>query len=228
MTRSARQGRDVEPAIRDVGAAGASRLTRGIDLLVSGTALVVLSPLLLALAGVVRATSPGPALFRQVRVGYRGQPFVMLKFRSMTDGCDDAVHREYNQRELAGEDPRDGRDGVYKPAADPRITRVGRLLRSTSLDELPQLINVLRGDMSLVGPRPALDWEVALYQPHHHERFLVKPGITGLWQVSGRNLLSMREALDLDVEYVRRRSVELDLRILARTVPTVLRPGLTR
>jgi lipopolysaccharide/colanic/teichoic acid biosynthesis glycosyltransferase len=152
----------------------------------------------------------------------------MLKFRSMTDGCDDAVHREYNLRELAGEDPREGRTGVYKPAADPRITRIGRLLRVTSLDELPQLINVLKGEMALVGPRPALDWEVALYQPHHRERLLVKPGITGLWQVSGRNLLSMREALDLDVEYVRRRSVRLDLTILARTVPAVLRPGLTR
>jgi lipopolysaccharide/colanic/teichoic acid biosynthesis glycosyltransferase len=152
----------------------------------------------------------------------------MLKFRSMYVDCDDAPHREYNRRELAGEDPRAGDDGVYKVADDPRITAVGRLLRTTSLDELPQLINVLKGEMALVGPRPALDWEVALYRPHHHDRFLVKPGITGLWQVSGRNRLSMPEALDLDVAYVRRRSVGLDLRILARTVPTVLRPGLTR
>jgi lipopolysaccharide/colanic/teichoic acid biosynthesis glycosyltransferase len=209
-------------------APGTPWLTRGIDLLVGGAALVVLGPLMLVLAGTIRATSPGPALFRQVRVGYRGQPFVMLKFRSMRADCDDALHREYNRRELAGEDPRDGGAGVYKPVHDPRITAVGRLLRVTSLDELPQLINVLKGEMSLVGPRPALDWEVALYQPQHHDRFLVKPGITGLWQVSGRNLLSMREALDLDVAYVRRRSVRLDLRILARTVPAVLRPGLTR
>jgi lipopolysaccharide/colanic/teichoic acid biosynthesis glycosyltransferase len=152
----------------------------------------------------------------------------MLKFRSMRSDCDDALHRRYTERELAGEDPRDGSTGVYKPARDPRITAVGRLLRVTSLDELPQLMNVLRGEMALVGPRPALDWEVALYRPHHHERFLVKPGITGLWQVSGRNRLSMPEALELDVAYARRRSVALDLSILARTVPAVLRPGLTR
>lgn len=207
---------------------GSTWPTRVIDLLVGGTALVVLSPLMLVLAAAVRATSPGPALFRQTRIGYRGTPFVMLKFRSMRVDCDDTLHREYNKRELAGEDPRDEHTGVYKPARDPRITAVGRVLRVTSLDELPQLINVLRGEMALVGPRPALDWEVALYQPHHHERFLVKPGITGLWQVSGRNRLSMREALELDVAYARRRSVALDLSILVRTVPTVLHLGMTR
>ncbi|GAA0808013.1 sugar transferase [Spirilliplanes yamanashiensis] len=226
MTRSLPAARDAGPAPRV--APGSPRLTRAIDVVVSGAALVALSPLLLVLAGAVRATSRGPALFRQVRMGYRGQPFVMLKFRSMTDGCDDAVHREYNLRELAGEDPRADGSGVFKPAADPRVTRIGRLLRVTSLDELPQLVNVFRGEMSLVGPRPALDWEVAQYAPHHHDRFLVKPGITGLWQVSGRNRLSMREALDLDVAYVRRRSLALDLRILARTVPVVLHWGLTR
>jgi lipopolysaccharide/colanic/teichoic acid biosynthesis glycosyltransferase len=204
------------------------RTSRVIDVVLAAVALVALSPLLLALAAAVRATSRGPALFRQTRIGYRGEPFVMLKFRSMRVDCDDTLHREFNRRELAGEDPRSGRTGVYKPAHDPRITPVGKLLRVTSLDELPQLFNVLRGDMALVGPRPALDWEVALYQPHHRERFLVKPGITGLWQVSGRNLVSMREALDLDVAYVHRRSVSLDLRILARTVPTVLHLGSTR
>ena len=206
----------------------ADRVSRVIDVVLAAVALVTLSPLLLAVAAAVRATSRGPALFRQTRIGYRGEPFVMLKFRSMRVDCDDTLHREFNRRELAGEDPRSGRAGVYKPAHDPRITPVGRLLRVTSLDELPQLFNVLRGDMALVGPRPALDWEVALYQPHHRERFLVKPGITGLWQVSGRNLVSMRDALDLDVAYVHRRSVSLDLRILARTVPTVLHLGSTR
>ncbi len=205
-----------------------SRLSRVIDVVLAGGALVALSPVLLLVAAAVRMTSPGPALFRQTRVGYRGEPFVMLKFRSMRVNCDDTLHREFNRRELAGEDPRGDGAGVYKPAHDTRITPVGRLLRVTSLDELPQLINVLRGDMALVGPRPALDWEVALYRPHHHDRFLVKPGITGLWQVSGRNLLSMPEALDLDVAYVHRRTVALDLRILARTVPTVLHLGSTR
>jgi lipopolysaccharide/colanic/teichoic acid biosynthesis glycosyltransferase len=203
-------------------------MSRVIDVVVAGVALVVLGPLMLVVAAVVRATSPGPALFRQTRVGLGGEPFVLLKFRSMRVDCDDTLHREFNRRELAGEDPRGGATRVYKPAYDPRVTPVGRLLRVTSIDELPQLINVLRGQMALVGPRPALDWEVALYQPHHHERLLVKPGITGLWQVSGRNLLSMREALDLDVAYVHRRSVALDLRILARTVPAVLHLGSTR
>jgi lipopolysaccharide/colanic/teichoic acid biosynthesis glycosyltransferase len=215
-------------AARSPAVASASRVSRVLDVVLAGVALVALSPVLLLVAAAVRLTSRGPALFRQTRVGYRGEPFVMLKFRSMRANCDDALHREFNQRELAGEDPRNDQTGVYKPAHDTRITPVGRLLRVTSLDELPQLINVLRGDMALVGPRPALDWEVALYQPHHHERFLVKPGITGLWQVSGRNLLSMPEALDLDVAYVHRRSVALDLRILARTVPTVLHLGSTR
>src|SRR4051794_7519426 len=137
--------------------------------------------------------------------------------------CDQTVHRNYVRRELSGEDPRepDG-SGLFKLDRDHRVTPVGRILRSSSLDELPQLINVLRGEMSLVGPRPALDWELELYQPHHHERFEVKPGITGLWQVCGRSRLPMTKALDLDVEYVRRRSLGLDLWILVRTVPAVL------
>jgi lipopolysaccharide/colanic/teichoic acid biosynthesis glycosyltransferase len=205
--------------------------SRLIDVTVSALALVVLAPLMILIAVLVRATSPGPALFRQTRVGYGGQPFVMLKFRSMTTGCDDAVHRDFVGRMLLGEDPRqtgDDGDGLYKLRGDCRITPVGRVLRATSLDELPQFFNVLRGEMSLVGPRPALDWEVELYQPHHHERFGVKPGITGLWQVSGRNRLTMTEALELDVQYARRRSVALDLLILLRTLPAVISRGAAR
>lgn len=201
----------------------ADALTRLIDVTVAASSLIVLAPFMLVIAGVVRATSPGPALFRQTRVGHRKQPFVILKFRTMQVDCDETVHRSYVCRELSGEDPRepDG-SGLFKLERDHRVTPVGRILRSSSLDELPQLINVLRGEMSLVGPRPALDWELELYQPHHHERFQVKPGITGLWQVSGRSRLPMTEALDLDVEYVRRRSLGLDLWILVRTVPAVL------
>ncbi len=221
MTRSVRAARYADPAARV--APGSPRLTRAIDLLVSGAALVVLSPLLVTVAAAVRATSPGPALFRQVRVGYRGRPFVMLKFRSMTDGCDDAVHREYNRRELAGEDPREGESGVYKPAADPRITRVGRLLRVTSLDELPQLFNVLGGTMSLVGPRPPLPAEVERYDTSIRRRLLVKPGLTGLWQISGRSDLSWEESVRLDLRYVENWSLALDLLILWKTAWAVVR-----
>lgn len=197
-------------------------LTRVIDVVLAGSSLILLAPVMLPIAVAIRVTSPGPALFRQVRVGYRKRPFVMLKFRTMRVDCDDNPHRDFVRRELNGEDPRVAGRGLYKLEDDRRVTRIGRILRATSLDELPQLINVLRGEMAMVGPRPALAWELELYRPHHHERFEVKPGITGLWQVSGRSRLPMTEALDLDVEYVRRRSLALNLSILARTVPAVL------
>jgi lipopolysaccharide/colanic/teichoic acid biosynthesis glycosyltransferase len=197
----------------------ASRL---IDVVGAGLALVVLGPIMALVAVLIRLTSPGPAIFRQSRIGYRERPFAMLKFRTMTVNCSDAVHREFVSRMLNGEDPRGTGSGyLYKLQDDGRITPVGRFLRATSMDELPQLINVLRGEMSLVGPRPALAWEVALYQRHHHERFRVKPGITGLWQVSGRSRLTMNEALELDVEYARRRSLALDLSIIVRTIPAL-------
>jgi lipopolysaccharide/colanic/teichoic acid biosynthesis glycosyltransferase len=219
----------MSPGPRATPGTGDERLTRLIDVTVAGILLVVLAPLMALIAALVRATSRGPALFRQSRIGYGRGPFVMLKFRSMTVGCDDRVHRDFVSRMLRGEDPRPAdADGLYKLAGDRRVTRVGRVLRATSMDELPQLVNVLLGHMSLVGPRPALDWEVRLYQPHHHERFAVRPGITGLWQVSGRNRLTMTEALDLDVAYVRRRSLLLDLWILLRTLPAVLPRGAAR
>lgn len=196
---------------------------RVLDLLVSGVALVLLAPLMAAIAVLVRCTSPGPALFRQVRLGQHGRPFVVLKFRTMYVDVDDRLHREYVQKllvEPAAVAP--GPGGLYKLVDDPRITPLGRWLRTSSLDELPQLINVLRGEMALVGPRPVLPWEAALFTPRHSARFLVPPGLTGLWQTSGRNRLTMTEALDLDVDYVERQSLLLDLRILLRTVPVVL------
>jgi len=205
-----------------------SRPSRLTDTLAASTLLVVLGPLMLLIAALVRTTSRGPALFRQIRIGYRERPFVMLKFRSMYVDCPDEIHRDFVSRMLTGDDPRAAGQGLYKLDADRRITPLGRFLRTTSLDELPQLLNVLRGEMALVGPRPALPWEVELYQPHHRERFTVVPGITGLWQVSGRNRLTMTEALDLDVEYVRRRSLALDLWILAKTLPAVLPLGAAR
>jgi lipopolysaccharide/colanic/teichoic acid biosynthesis glycosyltransferase len=217
------------PAAAQSGPRPAGMVTRLIDVSGASVLLVVLAPVLVLIAVLVRSTSPGPALFRQVRLGYHLRPFVMLKFRTMRAGSDDGLHRDFVGRMLRGEDPRRaGSHGLYKLADDTRVTRVGQILRSTSLDELPQLVNVLRGEMSLVGPRPALAWEAEFYQPHHHERFQVKPGITGLWQVSGRSRLTMNQALDLDAEYARRRSVALDLLILARTLPAVFHVGAAR
>lgn len=204
----------------------ADRLTRLFDVVVSLVLLVGLAPLMVIVAILVRASSPGPVLFRQSRAGLHKRPFEMLKFRTMYVDCDDGVHRDFVGRMLQGKDPRCADNpGLFKLTGDQRVTPIGRLLRSTSLDELPQLINVLRGEMALVGPRPALAWEIELYQPHHHERFDVKPGITGMWQVSGRNRLTMNEALELDVKYARTRSVALDLRILVRTLPAIVSRG---
>lgn len=196
---------------------------RLLDVALAAAALLVLLPVLVVVGMIVRTTSPGPALFRQVRVGQNGRPFTMLKFRSMRDGVDDAIHRSYVSR-LLTEDvaPDGGTAGVYKLVGDSRVTAVGRVLRKTSIDELPQLLNVLRGQMSLVGPRPALAWEVELYEGRHRQRLAVLPGLTGLWQVSGRSALTMREALDLDVEYVARRGLGLDLAILVGTVPALM------
>ncbi|MFC5952185.1 sugar transferase [Pseudonocardia lutea] len=191
---------------------------RCLDLAVAAPALVVLSPLFLALAVLVRVCSPGPALFRQTRIGQHEQPFEMYKFRTMRSGCSDHLHREYVTRMLTDADVRNAvSDGLYKLDDDPRVTRLGAILRRTSLDELPQLINVVQGNMSLVGPRPMLPWETDLLGDVHRERFSVPAGITGLWQVSGRSRLSMTEALDLDVEYARRRTLLLDVSILVRT-----------
>lgn len=222
---------DLVTAIGDRPVAGKARAQarlgmaakRAVDLLLAGLLLVALSPLLLAIAATIRLTSPGPALFRQVRVGYRLAPFVILKFRTMYQDNDDTVHRAYVRAMLTGQPaPADPERGIYKLTDDPRVTRIGRLLRRTSLDELPQLINVLGGHMSLVGPRPVLPWEAELFEPRHQLRFAVKPGMTGLWQVSGRNVLTMQQALDLDVSYVRRRSMVLDLVTLLRTIVVVL------
>jgi lipopolysaccharide/colanic/teichoic acid biosynthesis glycosyltransferase len=206
------------PALgREVAAVPASK--RALDVVVGGIALVLCAPLLAVVWLAVRASSPGPAIFRQQRLGLGGRPFVLYKFRTMTAGADDAVHRAYVTRLLTEDAPAvGGNRGLYKLQGDLRVTRIGAWLRRTSLDELPQLVNVMRGDMSLVGPRPALPWEAELYQDVDRVRFEVLPGITGLWQVSGRNRLSMREALALDVEYVRRRTLLLDLGILLRTL----------
>ncbi|GAA3243371.1 hypothetical protein GCM10017691_48180 [Pseudonocardia petroleophila] len=207
---------------RDVRRADWDRaVRRTVDIAVSGLALVVLAPLLLMLAVSIRIDTPGPALFRQPRVGAGRRPFTFYKFRSMRVGGDDARLRELIAAEIRGEDTSAG--GSWKIDADPRITRVGRLLRRTSLDELPQMLNVLRGDMTLVGPRPCLDWEAEMFPPEFADRFSVRPGLTGLWQVNGRSTVGTLDMLRMDVDYVRRRRLSLDLRILAATIPSMIR-----
>jgi lipopolysaccharide/colanic/teichoic acid biosynthesis glycosyltransferase len=200
-----------------------SVVKRVADVTIASVALLLATPVLVAVWFAVRLTSPGRAVFRQTRIGDDRQPFVMYKFRTMVSDCDDAIHRDYVSRLL--EQRAEQVDGLYKIAADPRITRVGAVLRRTSLDELPQLVNVLRGELSLVGPRPALAWEAELFRSWADARFSVKPGLTGLWQVSGRNRLSMVDGLTLDVQYVAECSFRMDVRILLRTVPAVLGSG---
>jgi lipopolysaccharide/colanic/teichoic acid biosynthesis glycosyltransferase len=196
---------------------------RLLDVIVACIATVLLGPGLLIIALLVTITSPGPALFHQVRVGRDGREFRMWKFRTMDVNADDSIHRRYVTAVLTGQpDIAAGGARLKKLEDDPRVTRFGAFLRRWSLDELPQLFNALGGSMSLVGPRPVLPWEADLLESHHRLRFEVKPGITGLWQVCGRSAVSMLEALDLDVEYVARRSFALDVSILIRTIPTVL------
>jgi lipopolysaccharide/colanic/teichoic acid biosynthesis glycosyltransferase len=213
---------------KETAASGPRRdgVKRALDVAVASVLIVVAGPLLLLLWCLVRSTSAGPALFRQERLGRDMRPFTMLKLRSMYAGNDDQLHRAYVSGMLSAEEEAAARNGaLFKLVGDPRVTPLGGWLRRTSLDELPQLINVLRGEMSLVGPRPMLPWEAQLLAEPYRPRFTVKPGITGLWQVSGRSRLSMRRALELDVEYARRCCVILDLSILARTVPALFRGG---
>lgn len=200
-----------------------SRSKRLLDIAASGAGMMLLAIPSAVLAMLIRLDSPGPVLFRQARVGRGGREFEMFKFRTMSDGnCSDA-HRDYVRRMICGDDGSlRNRDGAHKLEDDPRITRVGRWLRKTSLDELPQLLNVFKGDMSLVGPRPPLAYEVEVYSPRHRRRLDAVPGITGLWQVSGRNRTTFEEMVDLDIAYIDSWSLMLDLRILAKTVPEVL------
>jgi exopolysaccharide biosynthesis polyprenyl glycosylphosphotransferase len=195
---------------------GARQLVKTVfDLAVASMLLVLLAPLLLALCLVIRLTSSGPAIFKQERVGRAGTTFRLWKFRSM--------YADAEQR-LADLQHLNEHDGVlFKVRNDPRITPIGRFIRKYSLDELPQLVNVLRGEMSIVGPRPPLPSEVTRYEGHAHRRLLVKPGITGLWQVSGRSDLSWDDTVRLDLQYVENWSLGLDLSVLARTVTAVLR-----
>ncbi|MGH8606509.1 MAG: sugar transferase [Gammaproteobacteria bacterium] len=202
-------------------------LKQGFDLAGALLALVLLSPAMLITALAVKLTSPGPAIFTQTRVGQKGAPFTLYKFRSMYLDTAEGIHREYITKFINGwhEESNEGTKErpLYKLKSDPRITWIGRIIRKTSIDELPQLFNVLKGDMSLVGPRPPLPYEVEQYQSWHLRRVLeMKPGMTGLWQVEGRSETSFDNMVRLDLRYVRTWSFAFDVRILIKTVKAVL------
>lgn len=192
-------------------------IKRIFDIALATAGLVLLSPLFVVLTLLVRLTSRGPAIFKQERVGFGGHHFSMFKFRSMVHDAE-AMRASLSEQSLYKD------DRLFKLEDDPRITPVGRFLRRTSMDELPQLWNVIRGQMSLVGPRPPLPREVAKYEAHHYMRFDMKPGVTGPWQVGGRNAIrEFEEVIRLETEYMRTWSIWRDMEILFRTIPTVLR-----
>jgi lipopolysaccharide/colanic/teichoic acid biosynthesis glycosyltransferase len=227
-------GRPSNPALypdlssRDNGRRSLLGIKRLMDIVGSALALIICTPLFLMMALAIKASSKGPIFFRQQRVGQYGRRFTFLKFRSMHINNDPSVHREYVTKLIAGQAEREvsnGKgEGVYKLTNDRRVTRVGKFLRRTSLDELPQLLNVLEGDMSLVGPRPAIPYEVAAYDTWHRRRVLeVKPGITGSWQVNGRSRVKFDEMVRLDLQYARSWSPWMDINILMRTPAAVFR-----
>ncbi len=196
---------------------------RAIDILGSACALLFFAPIFLALAIAIKATSPGPVFFRQERVGFNGKNFFMLKFRSMKTNCDSAEHQKYIAKYICDQKDSAVEPGVFKLTNDSRITPIGAFIRRTSLDELPQLINVLTGDMSLVGPRPPIPYECELYDIWHRRRLLsCKPGITGLWQVMGRSRTTFDEMVRLDLKYIREWSLFLDIKILFKTPRAVI------
>jgi exopolysaccharide biosynthesis polyprenyl glycosylphosphotransferase len=197
-------------------------LKRALDLVVALVLLVFTAPLFAVVALAIRLDSRGPVLFRQQRLGYDQRPFTILKFRTMRVGTDQEEHRRYIEQTLSA-DVAPNANGLYKLERPDAITRVGAFLRRTSLDELPQLVNVVAGHMSLVGPRPCLAYETEGFEDHHFERFMVQPGLTGLWQVGARGRSTFGEALDMDVAYVRGWSFSLDLRLLLKTPLSLVR-----
>jgi exopolysaccharide biosynthesis polyprenyl glycosylphosphotransferase len=197
-----------------------SRMKRAVDVVISALGLILIAPALSIVMAVIKITSPGPALYLQRRVGRGGREFDFYKLRTMRVDSPDAVHRDFVQGWIR---PADNREPpVFKLVEDDRVTPIGRFLRKFSIDELPQLYSVLIGNMSLVGPRPPLPYEVELYSEWHRRRLAVRPGITGLWQVSGRNRLSFEEMVNLDLDYIQNWSHMLDFKLLLRTIPVVL------
>ena len=210
-----------EHALRERSRPGYVAIKRAVDTVGAFVLLFLLCPLFLVVALAVVIDSGWPIFYRGERVGRNAHSFQVLKFRSMRVNADSSVHAEYLRELLSGRAESNG--GIYKIPRDPRITRIGGFLRKSSIDEFPQLLNVLRGEMSLVGPRPEVPYALADYEPWMFRRFEVQPGMTGLWQVSGRGQLSVRDMLRLDVEYAERCDIGLDVGILVRTIPAVLR-----
>jgi exopolysaccharide biosynthesis polyprenyl glycosylphosphotransferase len=200
---------------------------RAFDITLALLGLLAASLFMLVIAIAIRLDSPGPVLFRQVRLGKNGRPFTFYKFRSMRTDADPELHRRYVQSFIRSELPNTSKDDnpgqpPFKMKQDPRVTRVGHVLRHTSLDELPQLFNILKGEMSFVGPRPPVPYEAIEYQEWHKGRLAVVPGLTGLWQVNGRSRVSFDEMVRMDLAYIDRQSFWLDLKIIALTVPAVI------
>lgn len=202
---------------------------RVLDYVLASLFLVLTAPFFLVIAALIKLTSPGPVFFMQDRVGKNGKTFPFYKFRTMKHNSDDSVHREFSREFICASKKTSGTAAngtsgakVYKLTRDPRVTAVGQFLRRTSLDELPQLFNVLRGEMSLVGPRPPVVYELEHYQDWHKQRLAARPGITGLWQVSGRSSVPFDEMVLLDLYYIEHRSTLMDLRIMAKTLPVML------
>jgi len=201
-------------------------LKRGVDILGAVVGILISLPIMLFTPIAIKLTSPGPVIFKQSRLGRKGVPFIFYKFRSMYINTDDRIHRDFVADLISGNDANINRGGTqepfYKIKSDPRVTPVGRFIRKTSIDELPQFFNVLKGDMSLVGPRPPISYESLLYESWHLRRVLeIKPGITGLWQVEGRSSIGFDDMVRLDLQYVTNQSLFLDLKILFKTVKVV-------
>jgi len=201
-----------------------NRVYRLFDVMIAAGALLVAMPVLAIVAVALRLETPGPMIFRQQRLGMGKRPFTVYKLRTMCAEADPTVHREYVRQLVDGKERQqsDGRQNLYKLVADDRITRVGRVLRRLSLDEIPQLYNVLRGEMSIVGPRPVISYEAEIYPPAYDRRFQVRPGLTGLWQVSGRSTRTYHQMVMMDIEWVEQRSLRLYLSIVARTPRALL------
>jgi lipopolysaccharide/colanic/teichoic acid biosynthesis glycosyltransferase len=195
-----------------------------MDIVVAAGGLILLSPFIFLVSVIIKSVSRGPVFFKQNRVGYMGKPFTMWKFRTMKVNCDSSNHKEYITKLINGSAENGAAFGkpMTKLDDDPRIIPFGKILRKTCLDELPQLINVLRGQMSLVGPRPAIDYEVQVYSAWHYRRLDTVPGVTGLWQVNGKNRLTFNQMVRLDIKYLRERSFCLDVSILLKTPSAVL------